>query len=314
MSSLGSNQRKVCVSKSDTLSLKRQSELLSVTRKCVYYIGIQKDIPVNLLNSIDRIYTESPYFGQRRIRITLSRDYRIEVGRWMIRRAMNTLGIQTLYPRKNTSIPNVVHKKYPYLLKWLKIERINQVWGCDITYIRLEHGWVYLVAIIDWYSRKTLAWKVSTTMDVRFYVDCLTEAVEVHGKPEIFNTDQGSQFTSEVFTGTLKWYEIKISMDGKGRWVDNVFTERLWRSLKQNEVYRNAYVSPLDAFRGISAYFRKYNSYDPHQSLGYKTPDEVYYGDENVKRFPLIIPRERTLRKETFTTFSSPLQRHPILS
>lgn len=211
---------------------------------------------------------------------------------------MDTLGVQAMYPQRNTSLPNREHKKYPYLLKGLKIDRKNQVWGCDITYIRLKGGFVYLVAIIDWYSRKVLSWKLSTTMDTRFCIECLEEAVFFHGKPEIFNTDQGSQFTSEEFTGTLNGYEIQISMDGKGRWVDNVFTERLWRSLKQNEVYRNEYASPREAFEGISRYFRKYNSYDPHQSLGYQTPDETYYEHENTKKFPIVIPEKRTWERE----------------
>ena len=297
-------------------SILRQSELLGVSRKVVYVDEIKEGspIPTSILHLVDRIYVESPYFGQRRIRKALSRDHHVQAGRWMIRRAMNTLGIRALYPQKNTSIPNREHKKYPYLLKWLKIERINQVWGCDITYIRLEHGFDYLVAIIDWYSRKVLAWRLSTTMDTRFCTECLHEAVFYHGKPEIFNTDQGSQFTSEEFTGALQEYVIQISMDGKGRWVDNVFTERLWRSLKQNEVYRNAYESPLDALKWISAYFCKYNSYDPHQSLGYQTPDEVYYGGEDVKKFPITIPRERIMKQETFMTLSAILTPALVLS
>jgi putative transposase len=173
---------------------------------------------------------------------------------------------------------------------------------------------VYLVAIIDWYSRKVLAWKLSTTMDTRFCTECLSEAILLHGKPEIFNTDQGSQFTSEEFTEILKGYEIRISMDGKGRWVDNVFTERLWRSLKQNEVYRNDYESPLEAYKGISDYFKKYNSYDPHQSLGYQTPDETYYGCENTKKFPITIPEKRIWEQETSHILSCPLTPALVLS
>ena len=159
-----------------------------------------------------------------------------------------------------------------------------------------------------------LSWKLSTTLDTRFCVECLEEAIFFHGKPEIFNTDQGSQFTSEEFTGTLSGYEIRISMDGKGRWVDNVFTERLWRSLKQNEVYRNEYESPLKAFQGISAYFSKYNSYDPHQSLEYQTPDEIYYGCENMKKFPITIPESRFAKRETSIAFSHQLTPALVLS
>lgn len=300
MSSLDRDKRKSCLIRKDVLSIARQSELLGVSRKTPYWDPLsERPIPLNVLHLVDQIYTGSPYFGQRRIRKVLYRDHHIRVGRWMIRRTMNTLGIRAICPQKNTSIPNSEHKKYPYLLRGLKIERKNQVWGCDITYVRLKHGFVYLVAIIDWYSRKVLAWKLSTTMDTRFCTECLEEALFYHWKPEIFNTDQGSQFTSEEFTGTLKGYEIQISMDGKGRWVDNVFTERLWRSLKQNEVYRNDYESPLEAFKGISVYFHKYNSYDPHQSLGYQTPNETYYGDENTKKFPITIPENRIRKQET---------------
>jgi len=293
----------------------RQSELLGISRKAAYSKRSgERPVPLNVLHLVDRIYTESPYFGQRRIRKILSRDHRIRAGRWMIRRAMDVLGIRALCPQKNTSAPNREHKKYPYLLRGLRIDRKNQAWGCDITYVRLKGGFVYLVAIIDWYSRKVLSWKLSTTMEARFCVECLEGAVFLHGKPEIFNTDQGSQFTSEEFTGTLTGYEIRISMDGKGRWVDNVFTERLWRSLKQNEIYRNEYASPLEASEGISRYFRKYNSYDPHQSLGYRTPDEAYYGNGTTEIPPIEIPMDWVSKKEPFTTSVNELKSTLVLS
>lgn len=304
MSSLDRDKRRSYIVRKDVLSMIRQSELLGVSRKVVYSNSRAPcPIPLNVLHLVDRIYTESPYFGERRIRSVLLRDHHIRTSRKMIRRTMDTLGVRAMYPQKNTSLPNREHQKYPYLLRGLNINRRNQVWGCDITYIRLKGGFVYLVAIMDWYSRKVLAWKLSTTMDTRFCTLCLEEAIFLHGKPEIFNTDQGAQFTSEEFTEALKGYEIRISMDGKGRWVDNVFTERLWRSLKQNEVYRNEYASPREAFDGISRYFQKYNSYDPHQSLGYQTPDETYYGPKNTQTFSITIPENRTQKQKVSALF-----------
>ena len=181
---------KELVSDNFPLTLLRKSELLGVSRKCVYRREKMEIIDETLLNAIDAIYTESPYFGQRRIRIVLLRDYRIYAGRRLVRRAMKILCIEAMGPKKNTSLPNPQHKKYPYLLKGLKIERVNQVWGCDITYIRLEHGWVYLVAIIDWFSRKALSWKLSVSMETTFCIDCLNDAVERFGIPDIFNNDQ----------------------------------------------------------------------------------------------------------------------------
>ena len=190
---------------------------------------------------------------------------------------MRTMGIAALYPKRNLSLANQAHKVYPYLLRNLTIDRPNQVWETDITYIPMARGFVYLVAVMDWYSRKVLSWRVSNTLDTRFCVEALEEAIETYGCPEIFNTYQGSQFTSEDFTGVLKKNHIQISMDGKGRWVDNVFVERLWCSVKYEEVYLKAYDDVRSAKRSLDNYFRFYNSERRHQSLNNETPDTVYH-------------------------------------
>ncbi len=219
-----------------------------------------------------------PYYGSRRIRDWLE-DHGHTVNRKRVRRLMRTMGLAALYPKRNLSLANQAHKVYPYLLRGLVIDRPNQVWATDITYIPMARGFVYLVAVIDWYSRRVLSWRVSNTLDTSFCVDALNEAIERHGAPEIFNTDQGSQFTSEDFTDVLKHHDIRISMDGKGRWVDNVFVERLWRSVKYEEVYIKAYDSVATARASLGAYFAFYNEERRHQSLDRLTPDSVYYQD-----------------------------------
>lgn len=194
---------------------------------------------------------------------------------------MKILWIRTLYPHKNTSIPNKAHKKYPYLLKDVEITHSNQVWSTDITYIRMKRWFIYLIAIIDWYSRKVLSWRVSNSMDVNFCIDALNEAIQTYWTPEIFNTDQWSQFTSLAFTGILEKNNISISMDGKWRYADNILIERLWRTIKQEEVYLREYNSPIEAMMSLKKYMLFYNSKRPHQSLGYKTPGNVY--NESIK-------------------------------
>lgn len=198
------------------------------------------------------------------------------VDRKRVRRLMRLMGLEGLAPKPNTSKPRKQHKKYPYLLKGLKIDSPNQVWATDLTYIPMKRGFVYLVAIIDWYSRYVLSWRISNTMDTDFCIDALNDALSHHGKPEIFNTDQGSQFTSEDFTDVLKDNGIAISMDGKGRWVDNVFVERLWRSLKWEEVYPKCYDTVFEAKAGIANWLKFYNTERLHQALEYKTPSEIY--------------------------------------
>jgi putative transposase len=260
--------------------LSTQCKLLSVTRSVVY--AHKKRVQTaartddhQLLQLLDEEYTRHPFYGTRRMTQYL-RGLGYVVNRKRVRRLMQTLGLAGMAPGPNTSKPHPQHKLYPYLLRGVEVVRPNQVWSTDITYIRLRHGFVYLVAVIDWYSRKVLAWRLSNTMDTRFCVDCLDEAIKDYGTPEIFNTDQGSQFTSDVFTGMLAGNGITISMDGRGRASDNIFVERLWRTVKYEDVYLKGYETLPELLLGLTGYFLFYNGERPHQSLGYMTPDEVY--------------------------------------
>jgi len=265
------------VSAEEALPISRQCELLDLPRSSFYYMPEPvSDEELALMKLIDQCYLELPFYGTRRIKDWLFDNHGLVVNRKRIQRLRRLLAIETLYPKRNLSLANQKHKVYPYLLRGLDINRPNQVWSTDITYIPMAKGFVYLVAVMDWYSRRVLSWRVSTTMDTSFCVDALEEAIAQYGCPEIFNTDQGSQFTSEDFTSVLKDNDIKISMDGKGRWVDNVFVERLWRSVKYEEVYLNAYDTVDDAKRRLGAYFDFYNTERRHQSLDRMTPDTVY--------------------------------------
>ena len=230
---------------------------------------------LRLLELLDEEYTRHPFYGSRRMKRYL-KDCGYVVNRKKVQRLMQTLGLSGMMPGPHTSKPHPQHKIYPYLLRGVEISRPNQVWSSDITYIRLPRGFVYLAAIIDWYSRKILAWRLSNTMDAGFCVDCLEEAIQSHGLPDIFNSDQGSQFTSEVFTGVLIQNGITISMDGRGRALDNIFVERLWRTVKYEDVYLKKYDALQDLLIGLTQYFVFYNQERYHQSLGYKTPHEVY--------------------------------------
>lgn len=262
------------------MPITRQCELLGVARSSVYY----HPVPVSaeelaIMARIDRIHTDLPFLGSRRIADELG-EYGLVVNRKRIRRLMQIMGIAAIYPKKRTSTPAPGHKIYPYLLRGLTIDHPGHVWCADITYIPMAKGFLYLVAIMDWYSRKVLSWRVSNTMDYTFCAEALKEALEVYEAPEIFNTDQGSQFTSSQFTGVLKEAEVKISMDGRGRWMDNVFIERLWRSVKYEEVYLHAYEGGSQARAGLGAYFEYYNTRRRHQGLAKSTPNEVYSGHE----------------------------------
>jgi putative transposase len=257
------------------LPVTRQCQLLSLNRSTVYYQPKPaSDDDLKLMRRIDEMHLKRPFYGSRRIRDWLWEEGH-DINRKRVQRLMQQMGITALYPKAGTSRPGKGHKIYPYLLKHLQITKPNQVFCADITYIPMAKGFVYLVAIMDWYSRKVLAWRVSNTMDSDFCVDALEEAIRCYGAPEIFNTDQGAQFTSEAFTGVLKAAEVQISMDGKGRWVDNVFVERLWRSVKYEEVYLRAYACVNEARRRLGQYFHFYNTQRRHQSLG-KTPDQAY--------------------------------------
>ena len=259
------------------LSISRQAELLEISRSTIYYRPRPiSDADLMLMRRIDELHMNYPFAGSRMLRDMLSQQG-LEVGRRHVRALMRRMGIETLYRRPNTSKPAPGQKIYPYLLRGLPVTRPNQVWAMDITYIPMARGFVYLAAVIDWFSRRVLSWRLSITMDTSFCIEALEEALSRHGKPEIFNTDQGSQFTSEAFTGRLKEEGIQISMDGKGRWADNVFVERLWRSLKYEHVYLHAYESVGEARRKIGSYFEFYNSRRPHSSLEAQTPDQVYF-------------------------------------
>ena len=266
------------IDRTHALPVTRQCQLLNLNRSSVYYqaAGVSEE-DLSLMRLIDEIHLKRPFYGSRRIRDDLQ-DLGHPVNRKKVQRLMRRMGIMALYPKANASRPGKGHKIYPYLLKGLTIDRPNQVWATDISYVPMARGFVYVVAIMDWYSRKVLAWRVSNTMDADFCVDALEEAISRYGVPEIFNTDQGAQFTSDAFTGVLKDAGIKISMDGKGHWVDNVFVERLWRSLKYEEVYLKAYDTVAEARLGIGKYFQFYNRERRHQSLDRQTPDQVYEG------------------------------------
>lgn len=273
------------VEKEAGLSIKRQCDILSISRSYFYYHPVElTQMDLKLMEKLDALFTENPTRGTRRLSKALKKRFGLVAGRGKVRHLMGIMGIAAIYPKKNLSIANKSHKKYPYLLRGVEINHPNQVWSTDITYIRMEKGFVYLTAIIDWYSRYVLSWRISTTLDRRFCIEALNEALEKYGKPEIFNTDQGVQYTSEAFTGILKSKGIKISMDGKGRWIDNVFVERLWRTVKQEEVYLKGYRNVAECREGLSSYFERYNNLREHQSLDYDYPAEIYFGDIILKK------------------------------
>jgi putative transposase len=259
------------------LPVKQQAEALGISRSSVYY----QARPVSaedlwLMRQIDELHLNYPFAGSRMLRDLLSHQG-LETGRRHLRTLMRRMGIEAIYRRPNTSKPAPGHRIYPYLLRGLAITRPNQVWAMDITYIPMARGFVYLAAVVDWFSRRVLAWRLSITMETSFCIEALEEALFKNEKPEIFNTDQGSQFTSEAFTGQLRKNGIAISMDGKGRWRDNVFVERIWKSIKYEEVYLHAYASVSEARMSIGRYLEFYNSIRPHSSLKRLTPDQVYF-------------------------------------
>ena len=262
------------------LSITQQCEMLNMSRGYVYYQPVElSGEDLKTMARIDELYTEDPARGTRRLSRALRKRFHINAGRAKVRSLMEIMGISAIYPKKNLSMSNKAHTKYPYLLRNLEISRPNQVWSTDITYIRLKKGFVYLTAIIDWHSRYVLSWRISTTLDRRFCIEALNEAMMKYGTPEIFNTDQGSQFTSEEFTGILKAAGIRISMDGKGRALDNIIIERLWRTVKYDEVYLNEYHTVQECKEGLGHFFDRYNNRREHQSLDYNYPSEIYFGE-----------------------------------
>jgi putative transposase len=263
-------------------SIIEQCALLKVQRSTLYYKPEPvSDEELKLMRRIDEIFTKWPFYGARRMVAELRGEGWI-VNRERVTRLMRLMGIEAIYQKPNTSGKHPHHKIYPYLLKNLTIDRPNQVWCADITYIPMAHGWVYLVAVMDWFSRRVLAWRLSITMETDFCVEALQEALDTYGKPEIFNTDQGVQFTAAAFIETLQAQGVQISMDGKGRFLDNIFIERLWRSLKYEEVFIKAYVSVAEARRNIGSWISFYNNERKHQSLDYRTPKEIFEANRPV--------------------------------
>jgi putative transposase len=257
------------------LSVRRQCELLGVNRAGLYYQPRgEREENLRLMRLLDEQYTRTPFYGRRRMTVWLQ-GQSYEVNPKRVARLMELIGIAAIYPKPKLSLPGEGHKIYPYVLEGVAVNRVNQVWSTDITYIRMAQGFVYLVAVMDWFSRFVLSWALSVTMEVPFCIEALEKAL-AWGQPEIFNSDQGSQFTSEKFTGVLKERDIAVSMDGRGRCLDNIFIERLWRSLKYEEVYLRDYRLVAEARAGIGRYFQFYNYERPHQSLQYRTPADLY--------------------------------------
>lgn len=259
------------------LSIVKQCSLLKISRSSLYYEAMgESPLNLKLMRLIDEQFLETPYYGARQMARYLRRQ-----GYWTnrkrIRRLMFKMGLMAIYQKPNTSKPHPEHKIYPYLLRGIDIQKPNQVWCADITYIPMRKGFLYLMAVMDWHSRKVLSWRLSNTLDTDFCVGALEEAISRYGKPDIFNTDQGSQFTSFDFTQALKDAGVKISMDGKGRWMDNVMIERLWRSLKYECVYLHAFETGSEVKSGIGKWFNRYNTERPHSSLDDKTPYEAYW-------------------------------------
>jgi len=261
------------------LSISRQCNILRVGRSSYYYKPKPlKPEELALMDKIDKLYTEDPSRGSRAIARHLRRHHGIRANRKKIQRLMRKMGIQAVYPKPNTSRPHPGHKVYPYRLRNMSIERANQVWASDITYIQMERGFMFLVVVMDWNSRKILSWRLSNTLESDFCVEALQEAICHYGRPDIFNTDQGSQFTSNDFTGTLKEHGIQISMDGRGRCQDNIFVERFWWTLKHQYLYLRAFDSGSALRKGLAEWISLYNHDRGHSALDDKTPDEVYYG------------------------------------
>ncbi len=270
------------IDRDHALGVTKQAELVGISRSTVYYLP--RAVPaadLALMRRIDELHLEFPFAGSRMLRRLLAADGN-KVGRRHVKTLMSRMGIEALYRRPRTTKPEPGHKIFPYLLRGVEIARPKQVWAMAITYVPMAKGFVYLTVVLDWFSRRVLAWRLSITMEAAFCVEALEEALARHGKPDIFNTDQGSQFTGAAFTGVLMRNDIRISMDGKGAWRDNVFVERLWRSVKYEEVYLHAYDSVGAARDGIGRYLDLYNRRRPHSSLDGRTPDDAYFGHDTM--------------------------------
>jgi putative transposase len=282
------------------ISLSRQCALLGLARSSYYYeAAVESEENLLLMRQLDEQYTRTPFYGIRRMTAWL-RTQGFAVNHKRVERLMQVMGLEAIYPKPRLSQGNPQHQVYPYLLRGVKIERVNQVWSSDITYIRLARGFLYLVAVIDWFSRYVLSWELSNSLDTSFCLSALERALQI-GKPEIFNTDQGSQFTSQEFTGRLKSARIAISMDGRGRALDNIFIERLWRSVKYEEVYVKEYREVSDAVVGLGKYFPFYNGERLHQSLNYRTPASVYLSQGAKERGSLREGTQANVRQPEST-------------
>lgn len=284
------NEKIQLVDKNSKISLTRQSNLLDISRSSIYYIPKVNEEDIQIMHIIDKIYTKYPFFGSRTIKDELIETYDIPIGRGRVQRLMGEMGIETIYPKKkhNLSQKCPLHTIYPYLLRYLKITKPNQVWGTDITYVKLEKGFAYLTVILDWYSRYVVSWELSETIESDFCISNLQKALEGN-EPEIHNSDQGSQFTAKKYIEILKDKEIQISMDGRGRCMDNIFTERLWRTVKYENIYLKSYQNFIEAKAGLKTYFNFYNTTRRHTSLEKRTPEFVYHNFKKTNSIPLFI-------------------------
>ena len=260
-------------------TISRQCELLGISRNAYYYEPKFSDFKLRVMTCIDELYTKDPTSGQRKLQANLKKYYGIDVGRRLSRHLMEIMQIAAIYPKPNLSFPNKMNKTFPYLLRNVAITHVNQVWSTDITYIRLKNGFAYLTAVIDWYSRRILSWRLSTTLSTDFCEEAVREAIDKFGWPEIFNTDQGCQYTSEQFTRIFNWdgSPTRLSMDSKGRAYDNIFVERFWRTLKQEDIYIKGYETVTECRQGLEAYLARYNDVRLHSSLDWNTPSDVYF-------------------------------------
>ena len=283
-STLSSREKSILIDKDNfEINLTRQAELLDISRSGIYYQPIINQEEIRIKNSIDKIYTDCPFYGSRKIKKELEIEYGIKICRSYVQNLMREIGLQAIYPdsKLNLSLGDKQHKKYPYFLRNLEIVRINQVWSTDITYIRLKNGFVHLTVIFDWYSRYVISWKLSATLENEFCIQALKEALEI-ATPEIHNSDQGVQYTAENYIAVLEENGIQISMDGRGRCMDNIFTERLWRTVKYENIYIHDYQDIKEAQIGLTQYFQFYNHRRIHQSLGYITPAQIYLADNQL--------------------------------
>ena len=273
---LGHETRVSLLEREADISLTRQAQLLNISRSSLYYQPQVNQADLAAMRAIDIEFTKSPFYGSRRMKVVLERDHGIDLCREHIIRLMRLMGLEALYPKQNTSKPDHLHRVYPYLLSKLTAEYPNHIWGTDITYIRLQKGFCYLVAIIDWFSRYVVHWELSPTLEIPFCLDNVKAALKI-GTPTIHNSDQGSHFTSPQYLDPLIEKDVAISMDGRGRCMDNIFTERLWRSVKYECVYLNEFTTLADASLSLTNYFTFYNATRPHQALNYQTPESLYF-------------------------------------